>query len=155
MFYSSAHKKTVTEYCGSLFVGHCTSDDLVNQFFEFMEKLKLNLLLLLALGMDGPSVNRSFEKKLKARLEENYATQILDIGTCSLHIVNNAFLEGLKELKRVINLDEFAIDLHFFMKYSTAQREDYANIVSVTEITAHFLLRHRTTRWLSLDKVLV
>ena len=61
-----------------------------------MEKLKLNLSLLLALGMDVPSVNRSYEKKLKARLEENYVTQILDIGTCSIHIVNNAFLEGLK-----------------------------------------------------------
>ena len=65
-FYSSTHKKIVTEYCGSLFVGHCTSDDLVNHFFVFMEKLKLNLLLVLALGMDGPSVNRSFEKKVKS-----------------------------------------------------------------------------------------
>ena len=110
-----------------------------------MEKLKLNLSLLLVLGMDGPSVNRSFEKKLKARLEENYTTQILDIGTCSLHIVNNAFLEGLKELKNKVNLDEFAIDLHFFMKYSATRREDYVNIVSVTEITAQLLLRHRTT----------
>ena len=41
------------------------------------------------------------------------------------------------------------------MKYSAAQREDYVNIVSVTEITAHFLLRHCTIRWLTLDKVLV
>ena len=111
LFYSSTHKKIVTEYRGSLFVGHCTSDDLVNHFFEFMDKLKLNLSLLLVLGMNGPSVNRSFVKKLKARLEENYATQILDIRTCSLHIVNNTFLEGLKELKNEINLDEFAIDL--------------------------------------------
>ena len=68
--------------------------------------------------MDGPSVNKPFEKKLKACLEENFVTLILDIGTRSLHIVNNAFLEGLKELKNEINLDEFAIDLHFFMKYS-------------------------------------
>ena len=41
------------------------------------------------------------------------------------------------------------------MKYSAVQREDYVNIVSVMEITAHFLLRHCTTRWLSLDRVLV
>ena len=100
-------------------------------------------------------VYKSFEKKLKACLEEDFVTQILDIGTCSLHIVNNAFLEGLKELKNEINLDEFAIDLHFFMKYSAVRREDFVNIVSVMEITAHFLLRHCTTRWLSLDKVLV
>ena len=69
--------------------------------------------------------------------------------------MNNAFLEGLKELKNEINLDEFAIDLHFFMKYSAAQREGYVNTVSVTEITAHSLLRHCTTRWLSSHKVLV
>ena len=127
----SNSQKIVIEYCGSLFVGRCTSDDLGSHFFEFM-KLKLNLSLLLVLGMDGPSVSRYFEKKLKARLEENYTTQILDIGTCSLHIVNNAFLEGLKELKNEINLDEFAIDLHFFMKYSAARRGNYVNIVSVT-----------------------
>ena len=75
-------------------MGHCTLDDQVNQFFESMKKLKLNLSLQLALGMDGPSVNKSFEKKFKACLEENFVTQILDIGTRSLHIVNNAFLEG-------------------------------------------------------------
>ena len=146
ILFFNLQKKIVTEYFGSLSVGHCTSNDLVNHFFEFMEKLKLNLSLLLPLGIDGPSVNRSSEKKLKAHLEENYTTQILDIGTCSLHIVNNAFLEGLKELKNEINLDEFAIDLHFFMKYSAARREDYVNIVRVAEITAQFLLRHCTTK---------
>ena len=41
------------------------------------------------------------------------------------------------------------------MKYSAAQREDYVNTVSVTEIIAHSLLRHCTTRWLSSHKVLV
>ena len=38
-FYSSTHKRIVTEYCGSLFVGHCTSVDLVNHFFELWRNL--------------------------------------------------------------------------------------------------------------------
>ena len=41
------------------------------------------------------------------------------------------------------------------MKYSAAQREDYVHTFGVTEITAHSLLRHCTTRWLSSHKVLV
>ena len=36
------------------------------------------------------------------------------------YILNNAFLEVLKEIKNAINLDQFAIDMHFFIKYSAA-----------------------------------
>ena len=75
----------------------------------------LNVELLLALGMDGPSVNKSFEQKVKKELGETHYTTILDIGTCSLHSVNNAFGEGIKTMKSLIDLDEFAIDLHFFL----------------------------------------
>ena len=106
-------ENTVTTYCGSLFMGHCLADDLVEHFFEFMRNLDLDVKLLLALGMDGPSVNKSFEKKLKKELDIKHFTTVLDVGTCSLHSVNNAFGEAIKRMKSLIDLDEFSIDLHF------------------------------------------
>lgn len=154
-YFSSLENVIVTAYCGSLFMGHCLADDLVEHFFEFMRKLDLNVQLLLALGMDGPSVNKSFEQKVKRELDQKHFTTILDVGTCSLHSVNNAFGEGIKRLKSLIDLDEFAIDLHFFFKYSAARREDYKDLVTLTDETTHFVLKHCQTRWLSLDKVLV
>ena len=51
-------------YCGSLFVDPCPAGKLVDHFFEFVNKLGLNLKFLLHIGMDGPNVNLKFEKLL-------------------------------------------------------------------------------------------
>jgi len=105
--------------------------------------------------MDGPAVNKSFSDKLKTTLNNTDATSFIDIGSCPLHSANNAFSDGLKYLKETINLDQIAIDLHFFFKLSAARREDYREVSSITEVTSHYVLKHCQTRWLSLDRVLV
>ena len=65
--------------------------------------------------MDGPSVNKSFADTLKTTLKASNATSFIDIGSCPLHSANNnAFSEGLQLLKDCINLDQIALDLHFF-----------------------------------------
>ena len=79
----------------------------------------------------------------------------MDVGTYSLRITNNAFLEGIKCLKDNVNFDQFAIDLHFFFKLSAARREDYRGVSELTDVTTHYVVMHYQTRWLSLDKVLV
>ena len=63
-FYSESLKKIVTCYCGSLFVGHCTAEHLLDHFFHFMKNLNLDSDFLISISMDGPNVNKSFEKKL-------------------------------------------------------------------------------------------
>ena len=106
--------------------------------------------------MDGPNVNRKFERELLEQFENNDISKFITIGSCALHTVNNAFGKGLKELKAAeIDLDQFAIDLHFFLKLSSARREDFRKMSSITDVTVHYLLRHCQTRWLSIERVLV
>ena len=69
--------------------------------------------------MDGPSVNKSFDDKLKTTLKANNATLLIDIGSCPLHSANNAFSEGLKLSKDCINLDQTALDIHLKKKYTS------------------------------------
>ena len=88
-----------TAFCGSQFVGHCTAEDLLSPFFEFNKRFGLNTFSILSLGMDGPSVNKSFGDKLKTALKANNATSFIDMGNCSLHSANNDFSEGPKLLK--------------------------------------------------------
>ena len=152
---SYRYQKIVTSYCGSLFVGHCTASDLKNHFHEFIRKLGLKTPYLLSLGMDGPNVNKSFAEKLSVELKSVDNTSYIDVGSCSLHACNNAFAEALKTLKETINLDQIAIDLHFFFKHSAARREDYVSVSSITDVTSQFVLKHCQSRWLSLDRVLV
>ena len=92
---------------------------------------------MLALGIAGPNVNKSFKSKLAKELQKRVATHFLDVGTCSIHIVTNAFLEGIKCLKDNVNVDQFAIDLHFFFKLSGTRREDYRGVPELTDATTH------------------
>ena len=154
-FFSKKLCKIVTSYCGSLFVGHCTSDDLVDHFFEFVRDLRLDLNLLLAFGIDGPNVNKSFKSKLAEELQKRGATHFLDVGTCSIHVANKAFLEGIKCLKNNVNVDQFATDLHFFCKLSAAISEDYRGVSELTDVPTHYVIKYCQTLWLSLDKVLM
>ena len=62
--------------------------------------------------MDGPNVNKSFQFKLVNELEGKGSIHFLDVETCSLHTVSNAFSNGLKIIESVINLNQFARDLH-------------------------------------------
>lgn len=154
-YWSAEGDEIVTSYIGSLFVGHCPADDLLLHFQTFVSKLSLDLNYLMNLGMDGPYVNLSFQRKLVAMLERNDGTLIIDIGSCPLHKVNTAFSNAIAAISKHFDVDQFAIDLHFFFKYSAGRREDYATVGEVTDLIAQNLNKHCTTRWISLEKVLV
>ena len=155
VFFSKKLRKIITSYCSSLFVGHCTSDDLVDHFFKFVRDLRLDLNLLLTFEINGPNVSKSCKSKLAEELHKRGATHFLDVGTCSIHKANNAFFEGIKCLKDNVNVDQFAIDLYFFFKLTAARREDYRGVCKLTDVTTHYVIEHCQTRWLSLEKVLV
>ena len=59
-YWPTKYDEVIDCYCGSLFVGHCTHEQLIEHYFEFTKNLKLDSSILLHLGMDGPSVNNAF-----------------------------------------------------------------------------------------------
>ena len=152
-FWNFNQKEVVNAYIGSLFVGHCTADNLVDHFTHFMKELKLDPHLFLSLGMDGPNVNLSFKKKVRNHLEFYFNTNFLNIGTCSLHPAHTAYRKGLECLS--FDADGFFCDLHFFFKLSSARREDYRALQEVTNAIAQFMLRHISSRWLTIKDVAV
>ena len=69
--------------------------------------------------MDGPNVNLKFQKfVLVSDTLAAAHTTFLNIGTCPLHIVHNAFGKGVTSLK--FNVDQFALDIHSFFNLSAA-----------------------------------
>ena len=50
---------------------------------------------------------------------------------------------------------EYALDIHFFVKLSAGRRADYKSIVDVTNIVSEYAIKHSTTRWVTLRKVIV
>ena len=133
-------------------MGHCPSEKLVKHFYEFVEKVGLDVKYMVHLRMDGPNVNKTFQSLLLTS-DSLGKTSFLDIGTCTLHIVHNAFRNGVSSLK--FDVDQFALDIHFFFKLSAGRRADYDKISDITDVVAQYALKHSTTRWVTLRKVLV
>lgn len=103
-------------------------------FFSFQRRLDWCNELLLHLVIDGPNINASFEKKINKNFHEN---NVLNIGSCSLHKVHNAFHKCLFCL--TFNLDRFACDIYLFFifiiiffKLPSSRKEDYASLEEVT-----------------------
>ena len=58
--------------------------------------------------------NLAFKNLLIDDLKENHQTTFIYLGTCALHTANNAFGKVVKELSEIIDLNQMAIDFHFF-----------------------------------------
>ena len=112
-----------------MILGHCTATDLHDHLYEFMSKLSLDPKNLLNIGMDGPSVNKSFLKKLRKDLQEK--------RTCFIVISTS----HCNSLKPVIDLYRFAMDLFSLFSLSLA-RVDFQVMSEITDVTVHYLLTH-------------
>ena len=85
----------VTRYWESKFLAHATAADLQKGFNEGTEGLPCNKMR--QIGMDGPNVNLKMYKNLVLeRRGSPDCPDLLDMGTCGLHTVHDAFKCGKK-----------------------------------------------------------
>ena len=91
-----------------------------------MKDLDLNTDFLIGIGMDGPSVNKSFERKLISKLEKEKGNIFFSIGSCCLHTVNNAFGAGMTDISEYLDIEQFLTDV-FFSSRTPQQEEKTTN----------------------------
>ena len=51
---------------------------------------------MIMLSMDGPNTNWEVLNKVKDHRNKNDLPQIMDVGSCGLHVVHGAFNSGVK-----------------------------------------------------------
>ena len=81
------------------------------------------------------------------KLEEDMGAAFLKLGTCSLRPVHTAFRKGITKIP--FDYDKFFYELHFFKKNSSARRESYLSLQSVTNVVAEYAKKHAPTRWIT------
>ena len=167
VYWSKQDRRVVHQYHGSLFLGHSDADTLVRHYLDFVNAFGLDSSMLLHFRMDDPNTNFSFEREMVKCLEE-MNTSFLMIGTCSLHSVHSTSAKGIKKLFQCtfqdisaskkdktgsFNMNNFFQDLHFFFKYLSARREDYALLASIAGVTTEYMKKHAGTCWVSIKYV--
>ena len=143
----------IRRFYGSLFDGHCRSDQLVEHYGKFATDRGWDSSYLLHLGIDGPNANLKFQKDLKTHFKESCDEEFLDIHTCTLQKVYTSFKKGVLQLPT--DIDNFAVNLNGIFKLSSARHEDYSHLEDATKVTGHYVLRHSSVRWLTKKYVLV
>lgn len=127
-------------YLNSVFLGHSTAQDLFESFIAGSSDL--DLLNLLQISIDGPNVNLKFLRYIQDQVKESKGHNLIDIGTCSLHVIHNAFQRGNKITRWKLN--EILRALYQLFKNSPARRADY---ISSTQSDL-FPLKFCQVRWI-------
>jgi hypothetical protein len=138
-FFDNLCGKVNTRYLGSQFLGHATANDLVDKFVAAMKDL--NCRKLIQISMDGPSVNWSFIEKLKKNLERDPGDPfLLELGSCSLHIVHGAFQTGGKASG--FDISHLLTSLYYVFNDSPARRDDHTKLTSSKTFPLKFCAHH-------------
>ena len=90
--------KVVCHYLTSTFLGHTQAEDVKKMFEEGIKDLEPRRMI--QISMDGPIVNwKLYEQITEERNEMEDYPSLIDIGSCSLHVVHGAFRTGVQKTK--------------------------------------------------------
>ena len=126
-------------YLASITLGHAKADTVVHEMLKTLEKLSLPLELVLSLGMDGPSVNKSILGKLDERKKEKGFKPLARCPvSCLINVCHNSFCKGVKQYGD--NAEELSMNLYYFFKNNPCSREDLFEIEETLELEELVLL---------------
>ena len=141
------NKDRVTcRYLTSEFLDHTHVDDLKKKFEEGIKDLEKKKML--QVSMDGPNVNwKLYDSIVEEWNENDDYPDLIDIGSCSLHVVHGAFRTGVQKTKW--GIDSILQAVYNLFPNSPAKREDYTKITG----SKVFPLPFSGTRWIEDKKV--
>lgn len=149
-YWSPTHNEVWVAYYTSLFFGHAEGAKVASRMFSQMKDDGIPMGKLIALARDGPNVNKTILNELQQIIKGEYAqfAGFVDLGSCVLHTVHNAFGKGLEKYGK--DIDQLCLDLHAIFKHSAARREDYKQLQFDMGVDLHTFQQHTEVRWLSI-----
>ena len=124
----------------SFFLGHHTAE----QIHKKIEKVcsDIGFQNLIQLSMDGPNVNWKVFSLAQQNIEKQTGRKMLNVGSCGLHTLHNAFRAGCASTDR--ELGDALSSLKWLFKDVPAHREDYTEVTGSTSFPLDFC----SHRWL-------
>ena len=102
-----------------------------------------------SVGMDGPNVNWKLFEDLLTQLLSDTGKQMLNVGSCGLHTIHEAYRDGIKATK--CDTECFLSSCFYLFKDSPARRENFTRITSSSTFPLKFVPR----RWVENVPVIV
>lgn len=130
-------------------MGNATAKDLARNITKTLSSSNLPKKNLLMLGSDGPNVNKAVFRIINEDVMIDRGKGLVNIGTCNIHTVHNAFMKGLVELGECAS--ELIIDVYNFFNDFPSRWEDFEAIQIQEMVPQNRFIKHVSSRWLTID----
>lgn len=90
-------------------------------------------------------------KALHEKAKKELNPDLIDISTCNLHKIHNAFSKAYDSFGS--DVEDLGIESYYYFKNSPVSMEDFEKVQVQLGIPKHVFLRHLPTRWLTLEHV--
>ena len=111
-YFSETNGEIKVRFLKALVFGPAFGEKVGDELLKTLEELELPLKLLLS--------------NINAKLKQCFKRQLVNTGSCQLHVVHNTFRKGLERYGE--DIENLCIDLFYFFKLSAARREDFLKI---------------------------
>ena len=141
-YWLPTHNEVWVRVYTSLFLGHAEGVMVATAMYNKMQDDGIQVDKMLTLIWDGPNVNKTIFQKMNELISGDHPEfkGLIDLGSCTLHTVHNAFGKGIEQYGK--DIDNLCMDLHTLFKYSSARREDYKDIQIEFELPEHAFQQH-------------
>ena len=85
---------------------------------------------IIQVRMGGPGVKWNFFGELKEKVNPDFGTTVVNIGSCGLHVVHNSCKIGIDATGWQVS--SFPFSLYYLSKDGLAKREDFVTISGST-----------------------
>ena len=149
-YWSPKHGEIWTGFYTSLFFGHAEGELVATTMYNKMNEDGLPVGRMATLVRDGPNVNKTIFRKMNQLISDDHPQfpGLLDLGSCTIHTVHNAFGKGIQQFGKEIG--QLCMDLHSLFKYSAARHEDFKELQFEMDLEMHNFQQHTDVRWLSM-----
>ena len=89
-------------------------------------------------------MNKTIFNKMNELIQQDYPrfTGLIDLGSCTIHTVHNAFGKGIEQYG--LEIDLLCKDLYTLFQHSAARCEDYVGVQIEMEVEIHNFQQHRS-----------
>ena len=123
-FWDVNESKVNVRYYGSSFLGRGTHQNLLSHLTDITEDLDHSHLY--QISMEGTNVNIKFHQDFSAHFKERNFYSLIDIGSCSLHIIHRSFTTGAE--KSGWKLQKVLKGAYHILHNTPVRREDYESL---------------------------
>jgi hypothetical protein len=151
-FWSESRSSVVVHHLETFYMGHATAENIKGKVLLALSNADLPLSNIIMVGSDGPNVNKKVLRLINEEVKSVRGKGLVNIGTCNIHVIHNAFQRGLEELGT--DSSDLVVFMYNFFDGWPARWEDYSKVQNQKKVSCHSFIKHVSNRWLTLQPAL-